>query len=147
MQDVSGFGLRLTLRASVTFPAGITLTQFADDADPFDAPTQQIADKAMGLNGDLITWSKANPLIAGIAVIPKTDDDRNLEVLWEANRAGKGKSSARDVITIAAIFPDGSSALYTQGRLTDGPPANSVASAGRLKTKTYMFAFESVSRT
>jgi len=36
MNDISVFGIRVQLVASETFPAGISLTQFADDADPFD---------------------------------------------------------------------------------------------------------------
>jgi len=143
MQDISGFGLRLNLRASVTFPAGVTITQFADDGDPLDIPSQQVADKAMGLNGDLIVWSKANPILVTINVIANSDDDRNLSVLLNANRVGKGKRSARDVITFTGIYPDNRQVTLTQGKITDGMVANSVASAGRLKTKAYMFAFES----
>lgn len=142
--DISGFGLRLQVVASNTFPAGLDVTQFADDADPFDSPALQVRDKAMGLNGDLISWSKANPVTATLSVIPNSDDDRNLSVLLGANRVGKGKQSAADVITITAIYPDGSVTNFTQGVITDGPPALSAASAGRLKSKTYTFAFENV---
>lgn len=76
MEDISGVGLRVTIVASNTFPSGITITQFADDADPFDVPSMQLADKAMGLNGDLITWSKASPLTPTINVIPGSEDDK-----------------------------------------------------------------------
>lgn len=142
MNDISGFGLRIQIRASVTFPAGINITQFADDADPFDSPSIQQTDKAMGLNGDLITWSKANPLLVTLNVVPGSDDDKNLAVLAEANRVGKGKNGARDIITMTAIYPDGTTVTYTQGALTDATPAKSVASAGRMKSRPYMFAFE-----
>jgi hypothetical protein len=144
--DVSGFGLRIRLTASRTFPAGFTITQFADDADPFDLPSIQIADKAMGLNGDLITWSKANPITPTINVIPGSEDDRNLAVLLEANRVGRGKSGARDTITMTGTYPDGRSITLNAGVITDGMPGNSVASAGRLKSKPYAFAFEGMSR-
>jgi hypothetical protein len=140
--DVSGFGLRVRLRASSTFPAGVTISQFADDADPFDLPSIQIADKSMGVNGDLIVWSKANPIIWSISVIPQSEDDRNLAILLEANRTSRGKFSARDEITVTGIYPDGSQVTLIAGTITDGPPGSSVASAGRLKSKTYMFAFE-----
>lgn len=142
MQDISGFGLRLIVKASVTFPQGITLTQFADDADGFDAPSIQIADKAMGLNGDLVTWGRPNPLLATVNVIPGTEDDRNLAVLFESNRIGRGKQGARDVITVTAIYPDGRQATYNNGVITDGIPGRPVASTGRMKTKPYAFAFE-----
>lgn len=142
MNDISGFGLKVQVVASVTFPAGLTITQFADDADPIDTPSQQLADKAMGLNGDLIGWSKANPILATLNLIPGSDDDRNLGILAEANRVGKGKNSARDVITMTAIYPDGRVITYSNGIITDAMIGNSVASAGRLKSKPYAFAFE-----
>lgn len=147
MNDISAFGLRVQLTASETFPSGISITQFADDSDPFDAPSMQIRDKAMGINGDLIAWSKANPLPVTLNVIPNSEDDNNLAVLFEANRVGRGKMGARDVIGITVIYPDGRTASFTQGVITDGAPANSVASAGRFKSRAYAFAFENVNRT
>jgi hypothetical protein len=70
MQDISGFGARVQIRADKTFPSGFVLTQFADDVDPFDVPSTQIADKAMGMNGDLISWAKATPTEITVAVMP-----------------------------------------------------------------------------
>jgi hypothetical protein len=147
MQDISGFGAKVQVVASKTFPSGFPLSQFADDTDPFDTPSVQIADKAMGLNGDLITWSKANPLPVTLAVIPGSDDDRNLQALYDANRVGKGKTSARDVITVTVTYPDGKTATFGPGAITDGPAATGIASAGRKKTSAYQFAFENVART
>lgn len=147
MQDISAFGLRVQVLASQTFPAGIPITQFADDADPFDTPSMQIRDKSMGINGDLIAWSKANPIPVTLNVVPGGEDDRNLSVLFEANRVGRGKFGARDTISLIAIYPDGSVAAFSQGVITDGQPANSATSAGRLKSKSYSFAFENVNRT
>ena len=147
MQDISVFGIRVQVIASQTFPAGISITQFADDADPFDAPSMQIRDKAMGVNGDLISWSKANPIPVTLNVVPNSEDDKNLSVLFEANRVGKGKQGARDVISITAVYPDGRTASFSQGVITDGQPANSAQSSGRMKSKAYAFAFENVNRT
>ena len=147
MQDISGFGLQINVVASVTFPQGVLLTAFADDADPFDIPSIQIADKAMGLNGDLVTWSKANPLPITINVIPGSDDDKNLGIIFDANRVGKGRRPARDVITMTAIYPDGRTITLSPGKMTDGMPGNGVASSGRLKSKAYMFAFEGNDKT
>lgn len=142
MADISGAGTQLTLVASATFPAGFQITAFADDADPLDVPALQIADKAMGLNGDLVTWSKANPLVVNLNVIPGSDDDANLAILLEANRVGKGKASARDELTLTVIYPDGRVDTFVAGKITDGSPTDSVASSGRKKSKQYSFAFE-----
>lgn len=140
--DISSFGLKINLVASQTFPAGVTITQFADDADPFDLPSLQIRDKAMGLNGDLITWSKANPINISLNVIPGSDDDANLAALFEANRVAKGKSAVRDEITLTGVYPDNSTIILTGGRITDGMPGKGVASSGRMKTRQYQFTFE-----
>jgi len=66
-QNISGFGLRVQIVAKSTFPAGVTITQWADDADWLDLPSMQIADKAMGGNGDLLVWSKANPIVLNLS--------------------------------------------------------------------------------
>jgi len=139
---ISGFGLQVRLIASTTFPAGITITQFADDTDPFDQPSIKVAEATTGLNGDLIIASKGTPLPITLGVIPNSQDDRNLAILLEANRTAKGKNPARDRIQMTALYPDGSTQLLTEGAITDGPAGNSVASAGRFKSKSYIFAFE-----
>ena len=142
MQNISGFGLIVNVLASNTFPVGLLLSQFADDSDPFDIPSIQIADKAMGLNGDLIIWAKANPIIVTLNVVPQCTDDLSLAVLLEANRVGRGKVGARDIITMTGIYPNGSPIILTNGAITDGLPGSPVASSGRLKSKTYTFCFE-----
>lgn len=145
--DIAGFGLQVQIKASVTFPSGFTVTQVADDADPFDLPEVVIAESAMGVNGDLISWSKANPLMPAIAVVPGSDDDLNLSILFEANRTARGKSSARDVITMVGIYPNGDTITFTEGKILAGPPGKSVASSGRFKTNSYKFAFENKTET
>lgn len=141
-QDISGFGFLVNLVADRTFPSGLNLTQWADDADPFDTPAIQLADKAMGLNGDMIVWSKATPIEVTLNVVPGSDDDINLAILAESNRVGAGKTSAQDVITMTGIYPNGTALTLTGGKIMSAPVSSSIASAGRLKTKAYMFAFE-----
>lgn len=144
VQDISAFGIRANLAASNTYPQGIDITQFADDTDPIDTPDMQIGDKKMSLNGILVVWSTAVAAEVTLAVIPGSDDDTNLAILFEANRVGANKQSARDIITLTVIYPDGSTKQFVNGKITNGMPAKSVASAGRLKTKTYKFAFENL---
>jgi len=66
MQDISAIGFTLVLRASETFPSGFTITEVADDADPFDIPAVEIASTAMNVNGDLIAWSAPAPMTPSI---------------------------------------------------------------------------------
>lgn len=142
--EIGGFGLVITLRATNTFPVFMNIEQFADDADPFDFPEVKVADVAMGLNGDLLTWSKASPLLTQVAVVPESDDDNNLAVLLEANRVGKSKQSARDIITLSGLYPSGKLVTLSSGRITDGMLSNSISSAGRMKSMVYKFAFQNI---
>lgn len=142
MENISGFGLIATVRASRTFPLGVPLTNFADDSDPLDIPGLQIADSAMGLNGDLISWSTANPIQVTLNLVPNSIDDIEMSILFEANRVGRGKIGARDVITMTLLYPSGNFVTLNQGIITDGSPSSAVSSAGRLKSKSYSFMFE-----
>jgi hypothetical protein len=141
-QDISGQGLEINITASNTFPSGFVISQFADDADPLDIADIQIAETAMGLNGDLVSWNTANPIPMTTNIIPGSDDDINLGILAEANRVGRGKVSSKDKITMNIVYPDGRIITLTDGRITNAPTTDSVASAGRKKSKTYAFAFE-----
>jgi hypothetical protein len=143
-QDVGGFGLQVIIFASKTFPAGLPISEFADDADPLDSPSIQIADKAMGLNGHLIRWGKAIPKGLTLNVIPGGIDDINLDILFSANTVGAGKRPVGDVITATVLYPDGTVKNFLQGAATDYMPANSVSSSARMKTKPYVFAFENI---
>lgn len=147
MNDISASGLSIQILADKTFPNGFTFNEFADDADPFDLPSLEIAATAMNLNGSLVTWTAPQPIVPTINAIPGSDGERNLAILFEANRSASGKTVARDVITMVATYSDGSTVTLSSGKLTAGFPGKSVASAGRMKSKAYTFAFETISIT
>lgn len=147
MDNISGFGASLQIIPSLSYPYGFTVTEFADDTNPFELPSMQIQDKAMGVNGDLLLWSKANPIIFNLAVIPGTDadsDNNKLQTVFNNNRAARGKLPLKDVITIVAILPTGNVITMSQGGITDGKPGYTITSAGRLETMVYSFAFEQI---
>lgn len=142
MQDVSGTGIEVTVVASLTFPVGIKVSAFADDADPLDTPELQIAEWGMGVNGDLVIWRTPKAVEVTLNVIPDTEEDRNLAILYDANRVAKGKVSSRDMITLIAKYPDGTTKMLTKGAIVSGMPLNSIASSGKTKSKPYKFVFE-----
>lgn len=142
MQNISGFGVTMNFIASITFPVGLFLDQYADDADPIDFPDLTIADKSLALNGDLVFWSKPVTIDMTVSMIPGSFGDINLAILLEANRVGKGKTSARDVLQCVVNFPAGNFITLIDGAIISGPPASGISSAGRLKSKTYGFTFE-----
>ena len=103
--DVSVFGTVITISASNTLPLPTPIIAFSGSSDPFDVATNVIGDAEKGVNGDLITWSTANPLEVSINVISGSPPDLILKSIGEANFPRSGGRNARDVSTIAAIFP------------------------------------------
>ena len=146
MHDVSATGLSIVIQAHKTFPAGIQITAFADDADPLDLPAVDIAQTGMDINGNLVTWSTPTPQTVTINVLAGSEEDENLAILFDANTARRGRRPASDVITLVASYGDGSITTARNGRITDGCRGNSVAGAGRLKSKQYTFIFQDFDR-
>lgn len=142
MEDVSATGLSVTIFADKTFPAGLTVSQFADDADPLDLPEIEITADAMNINGELVTWSTPKPLYVSINVIADTDDAKNLDILFDANRAAYKKVAVKDTITFTVNYPDGTKKTVTRGKVKTYAPATGVASSARKKSKHYQFVFE-----
>lgn len=142
LQDVSATGMTIKVIASMTFPSGINISTFADDADPLDAPDIQIAEYAMDINGSLVLWRTPKPIEATINVLPDSLEDKNLAILAETNRVAKGKISVRDVITMIVVYANGKVVKLTNGALVSVPPVTGAASAGRLKSKAYKFVFQ-----
>lgn len=147
MNNISGFGLGAQLTASKTFPNGFAISAFADDADPLDSPDLELADTGMGLNGDMVVWSRPTGIEITLNIIPSTEEDINLDVLAQANRVAKGKRGARDLINIVVTYPDGKIATMSSGVMISAPTVAPVASAGRLKTHMYKFRFEQISKS
>ena len=142
MNDVSATGLALVVQASKTFPSGIFITQFADDADPLDLPAVDIAQTGMDINGNLVSWSTPTPQTVTINVLAGSEEDQNLAILLDANTAKRGRRAAGDNITMVASYGNGSTTTARNGRITNGSRGSSVAGAGRLKSKQYIFVFQ-----
>lgn len=143
MPDVSGYGLSINILASISFPVGFTVTQFSDDVDASDIEDLQIGDSAVGLNGDIVSWSTPSIIRQAISVIPDSEDDRNLAILFEANRIGKGKLPIGDVITMTRSLPGKTPEVFTEGKCRS-MSKRSIAQGGRIKSKVYVFDFENV---
>jgi hypothetical protein len=139
--NISGYGLVATFVASLTYPTGLPITQFTDDADPLLINDVKIGDVAMGLNGDLMGWNKAVPLPVIINVIPGSLDDQNLQILAKANRVQQGQSASQDVISVTILYPDLQPLVFAGGIITDAAFGRTVQASGRQKGKQYGFMF------
>ncbi len=145
--NISGFGETTQLKASNTFPNSFTFNEYADDADPFDSTDYTVADTGFGLNGHMVFWVRPQGIEVVYNVLPFTPGDLNLSALTEANRAGLGKSSAGDIISIVHTYPlVGQIITLTNGVMITGNLVSSTATNGRLKTHLYRFRFENLAK-
>lgn len=146
MENVSANGLTVILSAIPSYPR-LILTQFADDTDPLDIPEIEITGSGMGVNGDLVTWSSPKPIEVALSVIAGSTDDKNLNILFGLNRAGKLKPSTSDIVTLTFIYAGTLAGAFKRaimigGRCSSYSPATGASSSGRKKSKTYKFIFE-----
>jgi hypothetical protein len=146
-QNISGFGETTNIKASNTFSNGFNFNEYADDADPMDSPDYTVADAGFGLNGHMVFWVKPQGIEVVYNMLPLTPGDINLSILTEANRAGLGKTSAGDIITLVHTYPTGQIITLNNGVIITGNLVSSTASNGRLKTHLYRFRFENMDKS
>lgn len=148
MADISITGTIVTITASTTTGGvPIPLTAFADDTDLFDIPEIDLCEYELGVNGDPIAWTKTMPIEVTLSILPATPDHELLSLITSENRKEKGKTIARDNITLCRVAPNGETVTLSNGKLIKGALTASFTSAGRMKTPTYTFRFAKVLRT
>ena len=143
MQDASSIGIACRLTASVTYPAGISFTAFPEDSDVGITGEIEVVGNASGVNGDLITWSTVNGIEVQVPLIPNTEEEALMDVLFQANRASKNRFPKKDVINLVVTNPvTGVAKTYINGRIKRGAVGYQYGGDGRIKTKNYGFIFE-----
>ena len=142
--NISASGVKIRYIASRTAPTGFDITQFTDDTDAFVSEDVQISETAAALNGDMVDWSVPNVIPFNISVLPNTDEQKNLDKVWNANRVSKNKLSVHDVITIIITYPDGTQRTLANGVMTNGSTMPTATSGGRLGSMTYSHSFQDV---
>lgn len=142
MNDASSTGTKVFIVASHTFPAGFWVSKFADDKDAVTTDNTTLNETAMGPNGDMVFWNVPNPLAVKLGVIPGSEDDKNLQILYNANRVAKNKASIKDIIQMVVHYANGTKDTYVNGVITEGPSGYTATSSARLNGNEYGFAFE-----
>lgn len=143
MQDTSAIGVAVLLRASVTYPAGITFRAFPDDGDVGVSGDNEIAGNTSGVNGDLIWWKTVNGIEVNVPIIPNTVEEGLLDRLFSANRGSKNRFPKKDIIQLVVTNPvTGVPKVYKNGIIRSGAVGYQYGGDGRMKTKTYGFVFE-----
>lgn len=143
MQNISGFGTRITIIALKSFPMGFSLSQFADDEDPLRAKEVEPFGYEMLYDGSIFPYSKTSPVEVSVSVIPNGDDDINLKILLNSKTSKISLLPFDDNTSMIITYPDGGRAILSNGTIIRGPALDSVLSVGRRGSNTYTFVFGS----
>lgn len=135
-------GLSVRLIASLKYPAGFTITAFATDADPLDFPEVTIGEGTMNLNGDMVANKTPSVYPVSISVIPGSDDDANLDLLFQANMPKR--FAQMDDITMIVSYPDGSVRTALGGICNAFQSGRGVNANSSAKSRTYKFQFSEI---
>ena len=139
MQNISGFGAKVTVVATVSFPVGFDITQFADDKDPLKIEEVELTGFELLIDGSLFTFNKGAAIKVEISVIPGSDDDINLKILLQAKKGSV--IPLPDVTSIAITYGNGGIVGFSAGAIVSGPLADSISSDARLVGNRYTFVF------
>ena len=143
MQNVTATGVKMTLQSIPTLPQGITISTLPAGVDPLDSPAAQIATWQTGPNGDLIIHKQPVPIEINFSTVAGSEEDRLLEILFDANRVAKNKLSYDDTITMVIQYPDGRTVTLSNGMLVRGTAVIGISGDGKLKERQWGCIFES----
>lgn len=143
MQDLSGFGLGITILALQSFPMGYSLSQFADDINPLEIEEIEPVGFDMLYDGSLFAFDKAAPVKLTIGLIAGTADDINCKVLLQARKASSGIVPLPDITSAVITYGNGGRLLLSNGTILKGPLGDTIEASGRTKGNQYTFVFGS----
>lgn len=136
MQDVSFAGSSVTV-------AGITVTDFMDDANPVEFQDVEVSTVGVNCNGSMIRNAKPNIVMMSLTVIPGSRSDIELYNLWKKYRVqGSWNSQWEQPLTASVTIGSGrGSRSYSNGTMVNGPGGPASNAEGKLQGRTYSFAF------
>lgn len=140
-ENLSTFGSKVILSASINYPMGVEIEDWADDADPFGPDNVTISEYGISLNGALLSWQQPAVAELEFSVWANSDSDRILRNIFDTDSIRKGKAALINVLTLSVQFPDGEKAIFTSGKMLSGPPSSRAQQGGRKASKTYRFVF------
>lgn len=156
MIDISMAGAKIVLNAAngAHKISSNPITEFSDENTPIDIPALEVAAGSMNLNGNLVTWTKPNPINVSFTLIPGSKSDMSLRsFLRSVSIGGKGASVGEAYITSMVLtvpaYTEGSTNkksnktfTFTNGRLLSGQPAIGSNNDGKASPSTWTFMFE-----
>jgi hypothetical protein len=136
IKDVSFAGSSVTV-------AGITVTDFMDDANPVEFQDVEVSSVGVNCNGSMVRNAKPNVIMMSLTVIPGSQSDISLYNLWKRYRVqGNYNSQWEAPLTASVTIGSGrGSRSFSNGTMVSGPGGPSSNGEGKMTGRTYTFAF------
>lgn len=141
-ERIATTGLELLVHTPITFPIGFTITEFADDGDSLTGDPIQIGESAKNVNGTKVDWSTPAIITKTINLIPASQDDQNMALIFDSNRVSVNKAITGESMTWILTYPNGSVITFTGGSVNTYDFGLDALQTGRLKSKSYSVDFE-----
>jgi len=141
--DVSALGFKILVQDSKIFPQGFSITRTADGSDLFAFSDLTIGEASMDANGNMVYATTPNPTEFTINLLPTSEEDKNMSLLFEAHKPKTQRARMGGKITIMVQYSDGSSTIANNCKFISGSPKKSITSPSRYTNKVYTFACES----
>lgn len=147
MEQVGGFGTSITILAMKTFPVGFNITKFADDVAPVEFGETQLADHEFLVDGGMFSFDTSSAISVKIGVIPGTEDDENLSILFNASKSIFRVGGLPDLMVMTIMYPNQPPIILNAGYMRAGKAGTTISEAGRGKGKIYEFVFSECTTT
>lgn len=136
IKDVSFAGSSVTV-------AGITVTDFMDDANPVEFQDVEVSSVGVNCNGSMIRNAKPNVIMMSLTVIPGSESDNKLYNLWKKYRVqGNFNTQWEEGLSASVSIGSGrGSRSFSNGTMVSGPGGPSSNGEGKMTGRTYTFAF------
>ena len=144
--DVSAAGSSLSISGE---GLGLTdISDFLDDANPFQFPDTEVSGVGMNFKGALIRYARGNPFMFSVTVCSGSNSDKALRNALAKYHISKGEKISGGGISATLIVPamGGGTNKYSleKGVLVSGPMGPTATGEGKLQGNTYTFAFASM---
>lgn len=140
--DVSAIGFKILVKDTKIFPNGFTINRTADGTDPFGFGTVTVGEATMDANGHLTYATSPNPTEFTLNLLPTSEEDINMSLLFEAHRPRLGVARTGGDISVTVMYADGTSVTAKNCKFLTGDPKRSIQAPSRYKNKVYTFACE-----
>ncbi len=121
-----------------------TVSNFADDQQPFTVATHELVDAKHDINGNAVYGAKFGWIEISVGVIPDSQEDYELYGIASRTQGGLAKGMASKDVTLT-IIPPGSNMLeqrvFVGGRMKSAPAEASITNEARKTGKVYTFIF------